>query len=169
MIRYTLVCPDRHEFEVWFSGSEAFETQQSEGLLSCPVCGSSDVERGLMAPAVATARRREGRLGQPGGQANATDEDVPAGESNENRQAVQLAANVPERQEFVAAVRRLREHLTANAEDVGTRFAEEARKIHYNETEKRGIYGQATPDDARALADEGIEFHPLPPLPEDHN
>jgi len=82
---------------------------------------------------------------------------------------MRLAANVRERHEIVEAMRKLRRHLTENADYVGNKFAEEARRIHYEEAEKRGIYGEATREDARALAEEGIEFHPLPPLPEDHN
>ena len=147
MIRYTLSCPDQHEFEIWFSGSEAFEDQQKRGLLACPLCGSTSVDRTLMTPAVSTARSKD---------------------------SVRLAANVPDRseaekQELVAAFRKLRKHLTDNAEHVGDRFAEEARRIHYKEAEKRAIYGEATRDDAKGLAEEGIEFHPLPSLPEDHN
>ncbi len=95
-----------------------------------------------MAPSVATARKKD---------------------------SVRLAANMPEQQEAISMLRKLREHLTENADYVGPRFAEEARRIHYNEAEKRGIYGEASRDDARALADEGIEFHPLPILPEEHN
>jgi hypothetical protein len=82
---------------------------------------------------------------------------------------MRLAANVPEHQEAIAALRKIRKHLTENADYVGPKFAEEARRIHYNETDKRGIYGEASPDEAKALTEEGIEFHPLPVLPEDHN
>lgn len=143
MIRYTLACPDGHEFEAWFSGSDAFEEQRAGGLLACPVCGSTAVDRALMAPAVSTARKKE---------------------------SVRVAANVAEQEkEVVKALRKLRKHLTDNADYVGDRFATEARRIHYEETEKRAIFGEATPDDARAMAEEGIEFQPLPPLPEDHN
>ncbi len=157
MIRYTLACPDAHSFEAWFSSSAAFEKQQADGLLVCPICGSTAVDRALMAPSVSTARSRESR--ESGGS-----NDAP----------VRLAANVaespaPEKQEIVTALRKLRQHLTENAENVGNRFAEEARRIHYDETEKRAIYGEATREDAVGLAEEGIAFHPLPALPEDHN
>ncbi len=142
MIRYSLACVDGHEFEAWFAGSEAYEAQRAKGVVTCPVCGSASVEKALMAPSVATSRQKD---------------------------SVRLAANVPTEQEAVAMLRKLRKHLTDNADYVGPRFAEEARRIHYNESEKRGIYGEATHDDARALAEEGIEFHPLPLLPEEHN
>ena len=159
MIRYTLACPDHHAFEAWFSDSAAFEAQREKGLLACPVCGSTAIDRALMTPAVSTARKKEGRA-RP--------------ETAERGDAVRLAANVaddqqPAKQEVVKALRKLRKHLTDNADYVGDRFAEEARRIHYEESEKRAIYGEATRDDAREMAEEGIEFHPLPPLPEDHN
>ena len=143
MIRYALACAEGHGFEAWFSGSEAYEAQKFKGIVACPVCGSTVVDKTLMAPAVSTTKAKD---------------------------SVRLAANVPEQQQDVAAVlRKLRQHLTDNADYVGPRFAEEARRIHYNEAERRGIYGEASADEARALADEGIEFHPLPILPEEHN
>jgi hypothetical protein len=159
VIRYTLACPDGHAFEAWFANSDAFDTQQADGRLDCPVCGSTAVDRALMAPSVSTARRREGRRGG---------ESVRGGEG-ESADSLRLAANVPEKQEIVTALRKLRQHLTENSENVGKRFAEEARRIHYAEAEKRSIYGEATREDAKGLAEEGIEFHPLPPLPEDHH
>jgi hypothetical protein len=142
MIRYSLFCDSGHSFEAWFASSDAFEKQKTQGSVTCPMCGSSEVDKALMAPNVATSRRKE---------------------------SVRLAANLPDRQEMVATLRKLRQHMTENAEYVGPKFAEEARKIHYNETEKRGIYGEASSEEASALAEEGIEFHPLPVLPEDHN
>lgn len=150
MIRYALACSKGHAFEAWFSGSQAFEDQQARGLLVCPVCGATSVDRALMAPAVSTARAKEAK------------------------ESVSVAAHVPDKngpdsQEVVKALRKLRKHLTDNADYVGNRFAEEARKIHYEEAEKRAIYGEATREDVRALAEEEIEFHPLPPLPEDNN
>jgi hypothetical protein len=143
VIRYSLACQSGHGFEGWFASSEAYEKQQAKGSVACPICGSTSVSKGLMAPAVATSRKKD---------------------------SVRLAANVPDQhQELVAAVRKIRQHLTENADYVGPKFAEEARKIHYNETEKRGIYGEASSEEARALAEEGIEFSPLPMLPEEHN
>jgi hypothetical protein len=142
VILYSLSCGDGHDFEAWFADSAAYEKQKADGVLTCPVCGTAEVDKALMAPAVSTARKRS---------------------------SVRLAANMPERQETISMLRKLRAHLTENADYVGPRFAEEARKIHYNEAEKRGIYGEASQDDARALTDEGIEFHPLPMLPEEHN
>ena len=142
MIRYSLSCDSGHDFEGWFASSDAFDTQKGQGSVTCPACGSSEVDKALMAPNVATSRKKD---------------------------SVRLAANVPDQQEVVATLRKLRQHMTENADYVGPKFAEEARKIHYNESEKRGIYGEASSEEARALAEEGIEFHPLPVLPEDHN
>jgi hypothetical protein len=141
MISFSLSCSQGHAFEGWFGGSEAFETQRTRGDIACPVCGTSDVEKALMAPAVATARRKE---------------------------SVRVAAHVAEA-DAIEMVRKLRKHLTDHAENVGDRFAEEARRIHYDEVEKRGIYGEATADEVRSLVEEGIEFQPLPMLPEDQN
>ena len=149
MIRYALRCEHAHRFEGWFASSAAFDSQQQRGDLACPACGSSAVEKTIMAPAVSGARTADA--------------------SSEAEEPVPVAANLPETGEAIAILRKLRRHLTENADNVGPRFPEEARKIHYNEAEKRGIYGQATPDEARALKEEGIEFHPLPILPEDQN
>ncbi len=143
MIRYSLACPSGHDFEAWFASSEAFEVQQKKDRIACPVCGSTAVGKALMAPSVSTSRKKD---------------------------SVRLAANVPDQQQEMAAVlRKLRQHLTENADYVGPKFAEEARRIHYDEAEKRGIYGEASPEEARALVEEGIEFSPLPMLPEEHN
>ena len=145
MIRFALSCPDGHDFEGWFANSETFEAQRARGAVTCPVCGAGDIDKALMTPAVATSRKRD---------------------------SVRLsahAAHLAEDSEVVTKLRQIRKHLTENADYVGNRFAEEARRIHYDEVEKRGIYGEATSDEVRALTDEGIEFHPLPVLPEDHN
>jgi hypothetical protein len=141
MIKFALACPDGHQFEGWFADSAAFETQKTSRLLACPVCGCVDIDKRLMTPAVATARRKEG---------------------------VPVAAHLPE-QPDIALLRKIRKQLTENADYVGDKFAEEARRIHYEEVAKRGIYGEATSEEVRSLHEEGIEFHPLPVLPEDHN
>ncbi len=144
MIRFSLSCSEGHAFEGWFANSDAFEAQKGARSISCPRCGDLDVDKALMAPAVATARKKE---------------------------AVAVAAHTgtPAEPDMVAMLRKLRNHLTENADYVGGRFAEEARRIHYDEVDKRGIYGEATSEEVRSMADEGIEFHPLPVLPEDHN
>ena len=142
MISFSLRCAEGHAFEGWFGSSDEFESQRASGRIACPVCGDTDVEKALMAPAVSTARAEEG---------------------------LPVAANVAAEPEMTGMLRKLRRDLTENADYVGPRFAEEARRIHYDEVEKRGIYGEATKDEVRSLAEEGIGFHPLPVLPEDHN
>lgn len=146
MIRYQLICDKGHTFDGWFSGSASFEEQKASGRLECPACGSLHVDKALMTPAVA-AKGKAGAAEKP--------------------QRVFQAD--PKQAEIGKALRKLREHVMANADYVGDRFAEEARKIHYKEAESRGIYGEASTDEAQALREEGIEFHPLPALPEDHN
>ena len=145
MIRFVLACAAGHGFEGWFANSEAFETQKAGGALACPVCGAADVNKALMTPALSTSRKRD------------------------SVRVAAHAAQLPEENEVIAKVRQIRKQLTESADYVGDRFAEEARRIHYDEVEKRGIYGEATSDEVRALTDEGIEFHALPVLPEDHN
>jgi hypothetical protein len=148
MIRYRLQCNKDHEFEAWFKSSDDFDRQAKRKLVTCPLCGSANVTKALMAPNVATGR------------SNRTEITVA------NPQAAALA---DKRRELMALMRRLRAEVEQNAEYVGPRFAEEARKMHYEEVEKRGIYGEATLDEARELHEEGIEFYPLPRLPEDQN
>jgi hypothetical protein len=146
VIRYALVCSRGHDFEAWFASSAAYGEQQAAGHLTCPACGSAEVDKALMAPSLAGGRKKE-----------------------EKTEAVRLAAHTGRRKEIMEALRKLRKHVTDNADYVGPRFPEEARKIHYGETESRGIYGEAAPEEAREMVDEGIEFHPLPVLPEDKN
>jgi hypothetical protein len=145
MIRYDLRCDKGHEFDGWFSDSASFDAQLAKKLVTCAHCGSTNVDKQLMAPG------------------------IPA-KGNRNP-AAKMAGGVidPEAQRMLALMRELRRQVETNAEYVGGKFADEARKIHYEEAEKRGIYGEASHDDARALLEEGIEVHPLPRLPEDAN
>lgn len=146
MIRYSLQCDHRHEFEAWFKSSEDFDRQAARNLVTCPLCGSTNVSKAIMAPNISVGRSKEGEV-----------------------KLANEAAMAEKRREFLALMRRLRAEVEKNAEYVGPRFAEEARKMHYDEVEKRGIYGEATLEEARELQEEGIEFFPLPRLPEDHN
>lgn len=154
MIRYSLVCEAGHGFESWFPTSDSFDEQATRGLVTCPVCNSAHVVKGLMAPSL--TRTDRARTADGGETATA----VPA--------PPMPATTEPERR-IRAMMRTLRAQVVASAEHVGTRFPEEARKIHYGETEERPIYGQASPDEARALIDEGIDVAPLPPMPDDRN
>lgn len=147
MIRYDLTCGQGHAFDGWFRDSVAFDEQSAQGLVSCAVCGSADVSKQLMAPGIPAKSNRRSEVAQP----------------------VVSAPADPRLAQMMQMMRDMRKHVEANADYVGGRFAEEARKIHYAEAEQRGIYGEATADDARALIEEGIEVHPLPRLPEDGN
>jgi hypothetical protein len=168
MIRYTLVCNKRHEFESWFTNSTAYDKQARRGLVTCPLCGSTKVEKALMAPRLARADTPS-----PSNQ-EAAPAHPPAPHAGEGEAApapaqTPVAMISPQEREFRRKLRELRDHLVKNAEDVGPRFPEEARKIHYGEVEHRSIYGVASPKDAKALHEEGIEFSPLPVLPDERN
>jgi len=142
VIRYALACEKGHEFEGWFAGSDDFDNQLQRGFLSCPICNSLQVSKALMAPLVSTARRKEER---------------------------QTLAMDAARKEALAKIREAVATIRASAEDVGDKFAEEARKIHYGEADERGIIGNASVQEAKALLEEGIDIAPLPLLPDDVN
>ena len=159
MIRYTLVCERQHDFESWFANSAAYDKQVKRGLVACPICGSIKVDKAIMAP-------RLGRSGKPIDMPQAPPE-APAAAPAEAPAPVAMMS--PREREFRGKLKELRDHLTRNAENVGRKFPEEARKMHYGEIEHRSIYGEASPDQAKDLHEEGIEFHPLPVLPDERN
>lgn len=140
MIQYSLHCAKGHQFDAWFKNAAAFDEQQARGIVSCAVCGDGHVEKAPMAPSVA---RTDG-------------------------EKVSLSARHPEAARFRDMVRAYRQKVTSEADYVGDRFAEEARKIHYEEAEARGIYGEASRDEVIALAEEGVEFMPLPDVADDN-
>lgn len=147
MIHYDLICDQGHPFDGWFASSAAYDAQAAKGLVTCTVCGSTKVEKQLMTPGIPVKSNRKA--------------DAP--------QTMATGPADPRLAMIMQMLREMRRQVEANAEYVGDRFAEEARRIHYEESEKRGIYGEATADEARALIEEGIEVHPLPRLPEDGN
>jgi hypothetical protein len=157
VIRYNLVCARRHEFESWFQDSAAYDKQAKRGLVSCPLCGSSKVEKAIMAPRLAR-KDKSTSITVP------VESAAPAPATN-----APVAMISPQEKEFRAKLKELRDHLTSNADNVGKKFPEEARKMHYGEIEHRSIYGEASPQDAKELHEEGIEFHPLPVLPDERN
>jgi hypothetical protein len=158
MIRYALACDKRHEFEIWFKNSADYDRQRKRGLVTCPVCDSAKVEKSIMAPALGRSSKK---ISAP-----RPAETAPPATPDAKSPVAMMS---PQEQEFRSKLKELREHLTKNADNVGTKFPEEARKMHYGETEHRSIYGEASPQDAKELHDEGIEFHPLPVLPEERN
>ena len=166
MIRYALACAKGHAFESWFPNSAAYDKQRKRGLVSCPVCGDTKVDKAIMSPRLAGANKR-GRAAAPPAEAPAPAGDAPVAAREDAKAPVAIMS--PQEREFRQKLKALRDHLTQNAEHVGARFPEEARKMHYGEIEHRSIYGEASPDEAEALHEEGIEFHPLPVLPEDRN
>jgi hypothetical protein len=160
MIHYSLICEKGHGFESWFQNSAVFDKQAKRGLVTCPHCGSAKVEKAIMAPRLATSKKRKTT-----GEAPAP--SAPIAEAPQEKTNVAMIS--PQEHEFRAKLKELRDHLTKNADNVGTKFPDEARKMHYGEIEHRSIYGEASPKDAKDLADEGIEFHPLPILPDERN
>jgi hypothetical protein len=169
MIRYTLNCDQGHSFESWFANSGAYDKQAKRGLVSCPVCGSVKVEKAIMAPNLASNLAH----------GDATDPRPPTPPTPPPPLQPAPMPPIPPKtpvammsaaeRELRHKLKELRDHITKNAHYVGPRFPEEARKIHYGEAEHRSIYGEASPDEAQQLHEEGIEFHPLPILPDDKN
>ena len=141
MIHYALVCENAHKFEAWFRNAEAYEDQHARGIVTCPVCSSVSVDKALMAPSV----------------------------SRSGSEKVSLSIGHPEHVQIREAMRALRQKVVSEADDVGDKFAEEARKIHFKDVEARGIYGEATRDEVASLIEDGVDFMPLPNLPEEHN
>ena len=157
MIHYHLRCERGHAFESWFQSSSAYESQEKRKLVNCPVCGSAKVERAIMAPQIVSKKGR-------GHAEPAAPAAVPE---------VAASATTPllmaQERELRAKIKELREHIVKNADNVGERFPNEARKMHYGDIEHRPIYGDASPEEARALIEEGVEVTPLPVLPDDRN
>lgn len=138
MIRYALQCEAEHEFEAWFGSSSDYDDQSSRGLVECPFCGTNRVGKQIMAPAVTGTRR-----------------------ADDPQALAQMQAMM------MSAAREVRAHVEANFDNVGDAFAREARAIHEGRSEKRDIYGQATPAEVRALKEDGIPCAALPPAPPD--
>ena len=138
---YSLVCENDHKFDAWFRSAEAFDEQSSRGIVTCPICNSPKVGKGLMAPSLARAKSDK----------------------------VSVSIGHPQQNQLREALRALRNKVTAEADYVGDRFADEARKIHFGEVDPRGIYGEATREEVASLVEEGVDFMPLPSIPEEHN
>ncbi|MDE1934811.1 DUF1178 family protein [Bradyrhizobium sp.] len=161
MIHYNLCCKKGHAFESWFQSSSAYESQEKRKLVSCPVCGSTDVERAIMAPRIARKKGREKTASES--------LPVPAPAAEVIPPSSPTPLLMAQERELRAKLKELRDHIVSNADNVGERFPNEARKMHYGDIEHRPIYGEASPDEARALLEEGVEVMPLPTLPDDRN
>jgi hypothetical protein len=151
MIRYNLRCDNGHAFESWFQSSSAYDSQVKRKLVTCAICGSAKVEKAIMAPQLAGTKKKVAAQ--------------PAAEASSQSTSLMMA---PER-ELRAKLKELRDHIVKNADNVGERFPEEARKMHYGDIEHRAIYGEASAEEAKSLIEEGVEVAPLPVLPDDRN
>jgi hypothetical protein len=150
MIHYDLRCSHDHGFDGWFKDSAAFEKQARRGLVECPQCGDAKIERALMTPAV--AKRQALPVPMP-----------PPAQPAAPPQAMAAAGALPDHMR--AMLQRMRAEVEKHCDYVGPQFAEEARKIHRGESDKRGIYGEASPEQAEALSEEGIEIAQIPWVP----
>lgn len=158
MIKYALKCDKDHGFESWFPDIASYETQVKRGLVACPECGSIRVEKALMAPALVGVARKPAPADAPSeAPAEAPAEPAPVALLDERSQALRVMA------------RELRRQIVANTVDVGRSFPDEARAIHAGDAPERAIRGEATPEEARALLEEGIGVTPLPSLPDERN
>jgi hypothetical protein len=159
MIHYNLRCERGHAFESWFQSSAAYESQEKRKLVNCPACGSAKVERAIMAPQIVSNKKARDKA-EP---VSAVPADAAATASTPT------PLLMAQERELRAKLKELRDHIVKNADNVGERFPNEARKMHYGDIEHRPIYGEASPDEARALIEEGVEVSPLPVLPDDRN
>jgi len=156
MIRYNLRCDAGHAFESWFQSSSAYESQEKRKLVNCPACGSTKVERAIMAPQIVSKKKDRA-------------EPAAVSASTEVATPTSTPLMMAQERELRAKLKELRDHIVKNADNVGERFPNEARKMHYGDIEHRPIYGEASPEEARSLIDEGVEVSPLPVLPDDRN
>jgi len=156
MIVFDLKCRKEHVFEAWFPDSASFTEQAEAGKVLCPVCGSRKVTKALMAPTVVGTKGRE-------------DSRPAKGDAASAGTGTKAMAETAKAGELRRLLRELRQQVEKNCDYVGERFAEEARKIHYGETDSRGIYGETSDDEAKALADEGIEIARVPWLPSENS
>ncbi len=138
MIKYALCCPGDHEFEAWFASSTAYDDQSERGLVECPVCGSTKINKQIMAPMIRDSGSKSGKLKMPKSDSMPTPDEI----------------------ERVAS--KVREHIGKTHEYVGDKFANEARAMHYGDQETRSVWGRATPEEAKALIEEGVSAVPIP-------
>lgn len=140
MIQYSLQCSKGHRFDAWFKNAAAYDEQQARGIVTCAQCGDAHVEKAPMAPNVART----------------------------DQERVPLSAAHPDAARFRDMLRQYRKKVMSEADYVGDRFAEEARKIHFEEAEARGIYGEATREEVAGLIEDGVDFLPLPDIADDN-
>ena len=167
MIRYALLCRQDHAFEAWFRDSETFDVQNEAGQVGCPQCGTAEVRKAVMAPAIRrTSQAMKGAKVEDG----AVREAEPAPESGALPVTTQVPA-VPDEASarMRASLRELHARIKSTAEDVGSAFPDEARRIHDGDEPARAIYGTATDTEVRSLIEDGVGILPIPALPDDRN
>jgi len=141
MIVFDLKCSNDHEFETWFPSSDAFDKQRKAKKVVCPICGDAKVDKALMAPSVSGTKKK-------------------------GEKAIHLSSKAEEQVgKYMTALKEIREEVEKNSDYVGDKFPEEARKIHYGETEERGIHGEASDEEAEELVEEGIDIQKVPWVP----
>lgn len=151
MIVFDLKCVEGHVFEAWFKNSQVYEDQREAGEIQCPFCGDAQISKAVMAPNIAV-----------GGSRPRDDNRMAEIESAAQGTPMRAVAPFSPPLEFRKAIEAFRDMVRENCDDVGRNFAEEARKIHYGEAEKRGIYGEASREESESLREDGIEFMELP-------
>ena len=139
-MKFQLQCDNQHDFEAWFRSNDDFEKQQGKSMLECPMCGSHNVSKMLMAPSVSTGRSKD---------------------------KIAVASGQAAQQQMMAKMMEFAREVKSKAENVGEKFPEEARKIHYGESESRAIYGNASTEEVSELVEEGVEIVPLPDVPDE--
>ncbi len=139
-MKFQLQCDNQHDFEAWFRSNDDFEKQQNQSMLECPMCGSHNVSKMLMAPSVSTGRSKD---------------------------KIAVASGQAAQQQMMAKMMEFAREVKSKAENVGEKFPEEARKIHYGESESRAIYGNASTEEVSELVEEGVEIVPLPDVPDE--
>jgi hypothetical protein len=180
MILYTLKCSKDHLFETWFRDSAAYDSQAEAAAIECPVCGSKKVEKAIMAPRVTKSAGRNRTRGEvaaatPTQAGSAAPQAAQANQANQAGQGAVSGATTKAMREVEAsakvrrALQELRRQVESNFDYVGPAFAEEARKIHYGETEERAIYGETSEDEAQALEEEGVSVRRIPWLPRENS
>jgi hypothetical protein len=169
MIHYNVRCSHAHEFDGWFKDSAAFDRLSRRGMVECPTCGDTRVERALMAPAVATREALPVPLPAPtpaAPQVQGQSPGQPQGQPPQAQPSGPMATTggaIPD--QMRAMLQRMRAEVEKHCDYVGPEFAEEARKIHRGESQARGIYGETSPEQAEALSEDGIEFSRIPWVP----
>lgn len=164
MILFELQCERGDRFEAWFRGNDDYDALAAAGRIECPFCGSAKVAKALMAPAVPARTRNAVIPASPGPHSPA-----PAPAAGAAATAAQPVAGGPDLAGAFELMQKIAREVRAKSDYVGPRFADEARKIHFEEAPPRSIYGEASAAEMKELAEDGVGFHPLPPLPEDHN